>query len=120
MDLKSSLRGVVNAGDQEIETINETFDTLAPLPNILGYAYWKFADRWRLTVRYGWFGLSYKEYDGQMTNLHALLRFDLSSRWAIEGGYQFVKLDLDVEKEKYTRVYDVDFNGPMAVLRFNF
>ena len=55
-----------------------------------------------------------------MTNLHALLRYDLSDRWALEAGYQFVKLDLDINETNYTGIFDMDFDGPMAVVRFNF
>ena len=55
-----------------------------------------------------------------MVNLHALLRYDLSERWALEAGYQFVHLDLDIDKGDHKQLYDVDFDGPMAVIRFNF
>lgn len=120
VDLESTLKGRVHVGDQDLEVINQEFDTLAPLPNVLLYSYWKFADCWRLTARAGWFGLSYDNYDGEMTNLHALLRYDRSDRWAIEAGYQFVKLDVEVEKVDHMRVFDVDFDGLMAVVRFNF
>lgn len=120
VDIETTLAAGARIGDYEKSEVLTKLDALAPLPNILGYAYRQFADRWHLTVRYGWFGLSYDEYDGQMTNLHALLQYDLSTRWTLEAGFQFVKLDLDVEKPLYTSIYDMDFNGPMAAVRFNF
>lgn len=120
VDIETTLAAGARIGNYERSEVLTKLDALAPLPNILGYAYSQFADRWHLTVRYGWFGLSYNEYDGQMTNLHALLRYDLSKRWSLEAGYQFVKLDVDVEKPRYTGIFDMDFNGPMAVVRFNF
>ena len=55
-----------------------------------------------------------------MTNFHLLLRYDFNRRWGIEGGYQFVNLDLDAEEKYHTNIFDVDFDGPMAVLRYNF
>ena len=58
--------------------------------------------------------------DGGMTNLHALLRYELSERWGLEAGYQFVKLDLDINEDNYTAIYDIDFYGPMLSLRFDF
>jgi hypothetical protein len=120
VDLDTRLAGRFSIGEQEFEAINQEFDFLAPLPNVLGYVYWKFAERWRLTTRIGWFGLSYDKYDGQMTNLHALLRYELSERWAIDAGYQFVKLDVDIEEDNYTSMFDIDFYGPMFAVRFNF
>ena len=119
VDLGASLKGRLEVGEQGVELYDEKLEFLAPLPNILAYSYWKFAERWRLTTRFGWFGLSYDDYSGGMVNLHALLRYDLSERWALEAGYQFVKLDIDVEKGDRTQLYDVDFSGPMAVIRFN-
>ncbi len=41
-------------------------------------------------------------------------------RWGLEAGYQFIKLDVDVNEDNYIAVFDMDFDGPMAVLRFTF
>jgi hypothetical protein len=120
VDIDTRMTGRVSVGNQDFEAINEQLDLLAPLPNILGYAYWKFADRWRLITRYGWFDLTYGDYSGQMINLHALLRYELSERWEIEAGYQFVKLDLDIEQKNYTSKFDIDYSGPIAAVRFSF
>lgn len=120
IDLDANLNGSLSVADQGKELYNERLEFLAPLPNVMGYAYWKFAERWRLVSRLGWFGLSYDDYDGEMVNLHAILRYNLGERWSLEGGYQFVKLDLDIDKGNHTQIYDVDFSGPMAVIRFDF
>ena len=93
---------------------------IAPLPNILAYIHWKFAPRWNLVGRVGYFSLDYSDYSGQMTNAHAIVNYELSSRWVLGLGYQFVNLDLDVEKKDFTHVYDIDFAGPMAFVRFSF
>ena len=55
-----------------------------------------------------------------MTNLHALLRYELNERWVFDAGYQFVKLDVDIEEDNYTSIFDIDFYGPMLAVRFNF
>jgi len=120
VDLDFRINGRVQVGEREGDIINENIGALAPLPNILGYFHWKFAPRWTLTTRFGWFDLSYGDFDGKMTNMHTLVRFDMSKRWALEAGYQFVNLELDIDEGLFTSVYDVDFNGPMGVLRFKF
>lgn len=120
VDLDTKLGGRLEVGDENDQIVNSRFDFLAPLPNILAYGHWRISDKWRLTSRLGWFGLSYGDYRGKMTNLHALLRYQMTDRWAIECGYQFMKLDLDIKEERYTSVYGVDITGPLAVLRFNF
>jgi hypothetical protein len=120
VDIDTSLAVGATVGDESASRQLVKLDTLAPLPNILGYARWRISDRWQATARYGWFGLTYDEYDGRMTNLHALLLYDINERWAIEAGYQFVKLDVDVNEDNYTAIFDMDFDGPMLVGRFSF
>ncbi len=120
VDLDTSLRGRVVLGEREGEVISESLSTLAPLPNLLGHVHWKMAPDWQFIARAGWFGLNYDEYDGQMTNLHAILRWNFARRWGVDLGYQFVNLDLDIDEDGYTEIYDVDFDGPMLSLQFNF
>lgn len=120
VDIETRLAVGARVGEEERTESIVNLDTLAPLPNVLGYAHYRFGKRWHVTARAGWFGLSYDKYDGQMLNFHGLLRYNISDRWAAEAGYQFVELDVDVEEDNYTGLFDMDFDGPMAVLRFNF
>ncbi len=120
VDLGTTLTARIQIGDQEVQVVSKNLDTLAPLPNLLVYLHWKFKPRWNLVGRVGYFGLDYGDYSGQMTNAHAMFNYQLSSRWALGIGYQFVDLDLDVKKQDYTQVYDVEFSGPIAFARFSF
>ena len=120
VDLDTTLTASFNIGGQEAQVISKGLDTLAPLPNLLAYLHWKFAPHWHFVGRIGYFDLDYGDYSGQMTNLHAMINYQLSPRWALGLGYQFVNLDLDVEKKDFTQVYDIDFSGPMAFVRFSF
>ena len=120
VDLNTSLAVSAEIGDESRVEQVVRLDTLAPLPNVLGYARWRISDRWVATARYGWFGLSYDDYDGRMTNFHGTVQFDFSDRWGLEAGYQFVKLDVDVNHENYTELFDIDFDGPLVAVHFNF
>jgi len=106
-------------GDQN-EIVSGRLDALAPLPNFLAYFHWKFAPRWNVVARYGYFGLDYKDYSGYMANFHSMVNYQVSPRWALGAGYQFVDLDLNIEKKNYTQIYDIQFSGPMAFARFSF
>ena len=120
VDLDTSLSWRAGLGGLDKELVSESLDTLAPLPNVLGYLHWKFAPRWSLVARLGWFGLDYGDFSGRMVNGHAIFNYELSKRWSLGAGYQLVDLDLDVRKDNYTQVYDISFHGPMAFARFNF
>ena len=120
VDLDTTFTGRVQIGDQEAEVVSGNLDTLAPLPNVLAYVSWKFAPRWMLTARVGYFTLDYDKYSGDMTNAHCMVSYSVSPRWALGAGYQFVDLDLAVDKTDFVQVYDIDFAGPMAYARFRF
>lgn len=120
VDLDTTIAARIELGDQEFVEESKGLDTLAPLPNILVYLHWKPAQRLNMVGRLGYFGLDYNKYSGQMTNAHIMASYKLSPRWALGLGYQYVDLDLDIEKKDYTQVYDIQFSGPLAFVKFNF
>ena len=120
MDLDTQLSASFEVGDREVNVVTSQLDTLAPLPNVLVYFHWKFAPSWNLVTRLGYFDLTYGDYSGRMMNAHAMFNYQLSQRWALGLGYQFVDLDLEIEKANFTKVYDIRFAGPMAFARFSF
>lgn len=120
VDIATTLQARVDVGEESVEVVQASLKTLAPLPNLMAYAHWRFHERWNLLGRLGWFGLDYDNYSGDMINAHVTLAFDITPRVGLGAAWHFVNLDLDLEKENYTQVYDIDFSGPMAFLRFSF
>ena len=120
VDIDTTITAEIEIGEQEGTVVSSNLDAMAPLPNVLVYVHWKFAPRWNLIARYGYFGLDYDKYSGRMANAHAMVNYRVSPRWELGFGYQFVDLDLDIEKEDYTQVYDIEFSGPMAFAKFRF
>lgn len=120
VDLDTQITATFGIGDSEAKLVSSRLDSLAPLPNVLAYLHWKFAPRWSMVTRVGYFGLDYGDYSGQMTNAHAMLKHQLSPRWVLGLGYQFVDLDLDVDEDDFTQVYDIHFSGLMTFVRFSF
>jgi hypothetical protein len=120
VDLKTILTARIELAEARNEAVSEKLDSLAPLPNLLGYLHWKFAPDWSFVGRVGWFGMDYKKYSGQMVNAHTMLNYEVSPRVALGVGYQFVRLDLTVDRTEYEQIYDMDFSGPLAYLRFHF
>lgn len=120
VDLNTTSTGRVQIGEEDMEVFSLNLDTLAPLPNIVGYTSWKFASNWLLIARLGYFSLDYDKYSGDMTNAHAMISYSVSPRWSLGAGYQFVDLDLEVDETEYVQIYDIDFSGPMLFARFHF
>ena len=122
VDLETSLMARIEVGDQDTEIVSGDIDTLAPLPNFVVYGGWKVSQRWQISARGGWFGLTYGDYSGAMLNAYVMASFSLSPRWSLGAGYQFINLDLDVKSDGLIRkeIYDIDYAGPMGFLRFRF
>ena len=120
VDIDTNITVNLGPGDEQRDFVSGRLDALAPLPNFLAYFHWKFAPRWHMVARYGYFGMDYKEYSGYMANFHSMVNYQVSPRWALGAGYQFVDLDLNIEKKNYTQIYDIQFSGPMAFARFSF
>jgi hypothetical protein len=120
VDLDTNITVRLRPGDEQGGFVSGRLDALAPLPNVLAYVHWKFAPRWNVVARYGYFNMDYKEYSGYMANFHSMVNYQVSPRWALGAGYQFVDLDLNIEKKNYTQIYDIQFSGPMAFARFSF
>jgi len=120
VDLSTEYTARIELADEAVEVVSDQLATLAPLPNIMAYLHWKVTPKWSVTGRFGWFGLDYKEYSGQMTNAHAMVNYELSPRWELGLGYQFVNLEVEADKTDYVQDYNIDFSGPMAFLRFHF
>ena len=120
VDFDTTVIAKVQVGEDTGKIISERLTTLAPLPNLMLYVHWKFAPRWDLVGRVGYFGLDYKDYSGEMTNAHGMVNFHLTPRWTLGAGYQFVDLDLQVDKTNYIQDYNIDFSGPITYLRFAF
>ncbi len=120
VDLDTTLTARIQVGNQEAEVISGNLDTLAPLPNMLAYASWKFAPRWSLVGRIGYFTLDYDKYSGDMVNAHGMLNYSLSQRWALGVGYQRVDLNLVVNENRYAQIYDINFSGLLAFAKYRF
>ena len=120
VDIDTNITVRLQPEEDQDDFVSGRLDALAPLPNFLAYFHWKFAPRWNVVARYGYFGLDYKDYSGYMANFHSMVNYQVSPRWALGAGYQFVDLDLNIEKKNYTQIYDIQFSGPMAFARFSF
>lgn len=98
----------------ETEISSKRFDFLAPLPNaIVKYAR-KLSDHWIWHNSLGWFGLNYDEYSGSLISISTSFEYSFNDRWGTGLGYSAVDMDLEIEDDKFTEIYDVNFDGVFA------
>jgi hypothetical protein len=119
VDLDIGIDTVANAGPSSSDAA-ERADFLAPLPNIVGFANFKLADRWRWNNRVGWFGLDIDEYNGDFVTFSSSLEYDFNDRFGIGAGYSLIDLDLDIDNALITEIYRIDYDGPFAFASLRF
>ena len=98
----------------------ERADFLAPLPNFVAYAEFKPGENWVWRNRAGWFGLSINEYDGRMLTFLTSIEYRFGERFGLGAGYSGIDLDLDIEDDRVTEIYRVDYDGPFVFFSLQF
>lgn len=86
--------------------------TDVPLPVIgLNYDY-EFSDKVSLNLRAQIFRLEFDEYDGSLDNLSAALHYAFSPRWSAFVAYNYYKIDLDAEADRWNGSFEFGYHGP--------
>lgn len=105
---------------ERIEVGREKASVLAPLPNVSLVGGWQITDRLYLGGLLGYFSLSYDRYDGRLFSARALLEWRPWKRFGLGAAYQFVDVDLEVEKSRSRDSYDLEFDGSVLFVSMGF
>jgi hypothetical protein len=95
-------------------------ELLAPLPNLRMQGFYALTPKWALSATLGWLSMTYEDYDGSFTYLHARTSYQLTDRFGVSLGYQYIDIDLTRDRERGETGLDASFNGPSVVLSYGF
>jgi long-subunit fatty acid transport protein len=112
------VRAKVNNKSGSLQT--DSADLTVPLPNILGFGTYAFTPKLSLDGGIGWFGLDYDEYSGNLVAVNANLEYRFTDNFGVGVGYNFVDMDLDIEKSSRTDTYDLEYKGPVLYVSAGF
>ena len=117
-DTKLKVSGTINGigGSTQIDSA----DLTAPLPNILGFGTYAFTPKLSLEGGVGWFGLDYKDYSGNLVTLAANLEYRFTNHFGIGVGYNYINMDLKIDKSSRKDKYNIDYKGPVAYVSASF
>ncbi|MBV1906239.1 MAG: hypothetical protein KUG75_09185, partial [Pseudomonadales bacterium] len=117
MDMGLALSAELDQGmGAPIETESESGDATAPLPNFTLVGGHMLTDKLYLTAKAGIFSLDYKEYSGDLTSLRAMLEWRPKKNIGLGVGYQYVDVDVKVDRSLRERKYSLELDGPMIFL----
>jgi hypothetical protein len=96
----------------------ESVSAVAPLPNIGAWYMHSLSPKWALKARIDWFGASFDDYDGTMTNASIGLNYQVFKNAGIGLNYNSFILDLDVKKTNWRGNANISYEGLYAYLSF--
>lgn len=117
-DTKLKVSGGINAASGSVQS--DTVDYTVPLPNILGYGAYAITPKLSLEGGVGWFGLDYDDYSGDLVTVAANLEYRFTDHVGAGVGYNYVDMNLSVDKSSRKDKYNLSYKGPMLYLSAGF
>lgn len=93
---------------------------LAPLPNVSLSGGYLIADKVYLSGSLGFFSLEVDKYDGSLFSARAAVEWRPWEHFGLGAAYQYVELELDVDRDSKQEYYDFEFYGPILFLSVGF
>ncbi|HRO58536.1 MAG TPA: outer membrane beta-barrel protein [Burkholderiaceae bacterium] len=87
-------------------------DQLVPLPTVGLYGSYALSPHWVLRARLDRLSLSYKEYDGALTNLQAGVDWRFAKHWSLGVSYRLVHYSLELSRPRFDGALKYRFHGP--------
>ena len=106
-DIKAGLTAVGSA----VQVTREA-SAKAPLPVIAFNAATRFTENVGGELRYQWFGIKFDEYDGSLNVFNAILSYYPWRNIGFEGGYNYTRYDLGVDRDSWRGEARYTFHGP--------
>lgn len=120
IDFSADIEATVFLDDDSRSGQAGTNDILAPLPNLRLQGFYAFTPKWAVAATLGWLSAKYEDYDGSFAYLHARTVYRVTERFGLGIGYQFLNVDLTVDKAHGEAGFDVEFKGPAVYLSYSF
>ncbi|MCP3866974.1 MAG: hypothetical protein GY703_02540 [Gammaproteobacteria bacterium] len=95
-------------------------DLTAPLPNIQLFGTYAFTPKLFADGSLSYFSLDYDKYDGSLIAATVSLEYRLTKHFGVGLGYNYVNMNLDIDKSGEKNEYDLDYTGPKVFLSAGF
>lgn len=105
-------------GSGTVQYDQDNVDVLAPLPNVSVAGGYRLRDSLYLSGRMAYFSLNYDQYEGEVLSARAALEWRPWRHLGFGLAYQYVDLNLGVEGNRHTDLYDLEFYGPVLFFAF--
>ena len=119
LELEAYLQGMASVNDNTSEFQSKVASFKAPLPNIGAWYRYSPSDRWLFSLRGDWLAASIGDLSGRIVNLTGGVNFALFEHVGVGLSYQYFRLDVDINADKWKGHADIIFDGPYIHLSGN-
>lgn len=116
LDIAPYIEGNIIVNDDDNEFRRVTGSATAPLPNIALWYHYAPTEKWAVSAKVDWFGITVGEYSGSLWDVSPSVRYQLMKNLGVSLDYRFFKVSADVNKEKWDGSFDLSFSGPSFTL----
>ncbi len=98
----------------------EEESAVAPYPSVAIDGSWRFADRWSVAARAQSLSGSYSDYDGSFLEYHLDVQYRWKRNLAVGIGYTSFEVDVDVNADDFSGLFNLKAAGPELFFRASF
>lgn len=106
------IEGQAFLADLTSEFRRESVAVTAPLPNIGAWYRYSTSRNWMLSARADWLDVTIGEVGGGLLNLRVGADYSFSDHFGMSLNYQFLRINVDVEKRFWRGQLIIDYRGP--------
>ena len=118
LDTKLTASGEVNGVSGTV--VSSSTDITAPLPDIRAFATYAFSPTLSLDGQVAYFTLDYDKYSGHLVGAGINLEYRFTDHFGAGVGYNYLTMDLKIDRSRGTDEYDLDYNGPVVFVSAGF
>ncbi len=120
MNIGAFIEGEVRTdqGDKEFRAPRTSF--LIPLPNIGAWYHWAPNEKWALSARLDYFGITIDKYSGGLWNVAPSIKYQIIKNLGLGIDYRFFFVNARVEDDMWMGQFDMNFSGPLLTVHANF
>ena len=116
LDLSGFIYGEASVDGELVGFVQERASVSQPLPNIGGWFWRAYGDRWLLKARLDWLSADIGKYDGQIINASLGFVYTASEHFGVGLSYNLFELDVGVNDSDWQGRIRSRFQGPYLAL----
>lgn len=118
--VRGYIEGYAFINDNAVGFQRSKVDAVLPLPNIGFWYFWAPTEKWALTARADWFGISIENISGNLWDLSPGVTYQAFKNVGFSVEYKYLNLEAEVDKESWKGNVELEFYGPSFTVTANF